>query len=93
LDGEGTFVLNTRLGVGEDGTIYLPLFKLVASDEFSGSLPQLDAETGDRPIYVYLFHDKLDDLQKIQADFPGGQVHVYRRQADGEMIMIRYTVP
>lgn len=89
---QGTFVLDTRLGVDEDGTIYLPLFKL-AGEDFIGSLSQVDPHTTARPVYFYLFHDKLDDLVAIKTDFPGGQARVYRRQADGQLIMIRYTAP
>ncbi len=89
---QGTFVLDTRLGVGEDGTIYLPLFKLAGKD-FIGSLSQVNPQIATRPLYFYLFHDKLDDLPAIKADFPGGEAQVYLRQADGELIMVRYTVP
>jgi hypothetical protein len=89
---QGTFVLDTRLGVGDDGTIYLPLFKLAGKD-FIADLSLVDLQTAARPVYFYLFYDKLDDLSAIRADFPGGQTQVYRRQADGQLIMIRYTVP
>jgi hypothetical protein len=92
FEAQGTFVLDTRLGVGDDGTIYLPLFKLAGKD-FIGDLSQVDLQTAARPVYFYLFYDKLDDLSAIRADFPGGQAQVYRRQADGQLIMIRYTVP
>jgi len=68
------------------------LFKLAGKD-FIGSLSQVDPLTAPHPIYFYLFHDKLDDLPAIKAGFPGGQAQVYRRQADGQLIMIRYTVP
>lgn len=93
LDGQGTFVLHTRLGVDDDGTIYLPLFKLATGNDFIGSLSLVDSEKNPRPIYFYLFHDKLADLPDLKESFPGGDIRVYRRQADGEMIMIRYTVP
>jgi 4-amino-4-deoxy-L-arabinose transferase-like glycosyltransferase len=93
LDGQGTFVLQTLLGVGDDGTIYLPLIKLLDDDDIRGKASQVEAAADERPLRFYIFHDKFDDLPGIQERFPGGEVKKYLRKADGELILIRYTVP
>ncbi|MCJ7700238.1 MAG: hypothetical protein MUO62_01535, partial [Anaerolineales bacterium] len=93
LDGQGTFILHTRIGVGEDGTMYRPLVKLAAGQDFLGSTPQMDLSASPRPIRFYLLHDKLDDLPNLQQTYPGGEVRSYWRRADWELIMIRYTLP
>lgn len=93
LDGQGTFVLQTLLGVGDDGTIYLPLIKLLDDENIRGKASQVAVTEDKRPLRFYIFHDKFDDLPGIQERYPGGEVRKYLREADGELILIRYTVP
>jgi hypothetical protein len=93
LNEDGTFILQTLLGVGEDGTIYLPLIKLIDQGNFHAGTSQLSASSDDRPYRFYFFYDKFDTLPDIQARYPGGKVKEYRRPADRELILIRYTVP
>jgi len=93
FNGEGTFVLNTQLGVGEDGTVYLPMMKIVAGTGIVGSLSLIDLDTDERPIRIYFFYDKFEELSDVRNQFPGGDIRGYRRPADGEIILIRYTIP
>ena len=92
-DEEGTFTLHTRMGVGEDGTMYRPLVKLAAGQDFQGSTHQQDLGESPRPLHFYILHDKLDDLPIFMQTYPGGEVSYYLRSADWEIIMIRYSVP
>ena len=93
LNGEGTYVLHTRIGVGDDGTMFRPLIKLAAGQDFLGSTPQMDLDAFPRPIHFYILHDKLDELPELELAYPGGEVSRYWRSADWELIMIRYTLP
>jgi 4-amino-4-deoxy-L-arabinose transferase-like glycosyltransferase len=92
MQGQGTFVLHTNDGVGEDGTIYHPQIKLVAGDDYVGGLSRLEPGSPG-PIHFYVMPDKFDDLPELEARFPGGETHEYRRQADGELLLVRYVVP
>jgi len=93
LKEKGTFIMQTLLGIGEDGTIYLPLIKLVDDGDFRGNVSQVADITDDRPFRFYFFYDKFDELPNIQARYPDGEVREYRRPADGELVLIRYKVP
>jgi len=93
FEGEGTFALHTRLGIGEDGTVYLPMMKIVAGNNFIGDISQINPETAERPIRIYFFYDKFEELSDVRNQFPGGDIKGYRRYADGEILLIRYTIP
>lgn len=91
--GKGTDVLYTRIATGENGEIYNPLIKLVAGNDFVGSPSCIDKALDERPFRFYIFYDKFTGLSYLKANFPGGKVRKYHRQADDKLIMIRYTVP
>jgi hypothetical protein len=93
LKGNGTFIMETLLGIGEDGTIYLPLIKLIDDGGFRGNASQISDNMDDKPFRFYFFYDKFDELPNIQALYPGGEIRKYRRPADGELVLIRYSVP
>jgi 4-amino-4-deoxy-L-arabinose transferase-like glycosyltransferase len=94
LHGQGTFVLHTAHGVGEDGTVYHSLISFVAGEDFCGQVSKVAMNTDNpKPLRFYILPDKSDDLSLLTARFPGGDVQEYRRQADGELLLTRYTVP
>jgi 4-amino-4-deoxy-L-arabinose transferase-like glycosyltransferase len=91
LHGWGTFVLHTEIGVGEDGTVHQSPIQLVAGKDYLGSVSQVVPDSP-RPVRFYVLPDKFDDLPELVARFPDGDTREYRRQADGELLLIRYTV-
>jgi 4-amino-4-deoxy-L-arabinose transferase-like glycosyltransferase len=94
VHGQGTFVLHTAHGVGEDGTVYHSLISFVAGEDFAGSVSKVAMNAAPpRPLRFYILPDKSDDLSLLMARFPGGDVWEYRRQADGELLLTRYIVP
>ena len=92
LHGQGTFVLCTEIGVGEDGTIYHPPITLVAGEDYVGSISQVEPDSS-KPIRFYILPDKFDNLSELETRFPDGNLWEYRRRADGELLLVRYTVP
>jgi 4-amino-4-deoxy-L-arabinose transferase-like glycosyltransferase len=92
LQGQGTFVLHTEIGVGADGTVYQSPIKLVAGERYLGNISQV-APDDPEPVRFYILPDRFDELPELEARFPGGDMWEYRRRADGEVLLVRYTVP
>jgi hypothetical protein len=94
MHGRGIFVLHTAHGVGEDGTVHHSLISFVAGEDFCGRISKVAMNMDNpRPLRFYILPDKSGDLSLLMARFPGGDVQEYRRRADGELLLTRYTVP
>jgi hypothetical protein len=91
--GKGTDILYTNIGTGENGEVYNSVIKFIAGKDFIGSPSHVDKNLDERPFRFYVFHDKFTGLSYLKANFPGGKVKEYHRQADDKLIMLRYTVP